>query len=183
MKKANLKKSEVYVLRLGHRAHRDHRISTHCCLVARAFGAHGIVYTGQPDSEMETTVNKVSVQWGGPFTVRHVKNYKDIIREWKAKKGFIIHLTVYGLPFQKNISKIPKGRDLLVIVGGEKVPGEVYQLADMNLAVTGQPHSEISSLALFLDRHFSGKELDKKFPGAKLKVVPQERGKKVLGKD
>lgn len=168
--------SRIAVLRLGHRAYRDHRISTHCCLVARALGADEIIYTGQPDSEMEATVNRVNTQWGNSFTVRHAKTYKEVVKNWK---GFIVHLTMYGLPFHENIKKIPKNKDLLIIVGGEKVPGEVYQLADLNLAVTNQPHSEIASLALFLDRYFSGKELNRKFTKAQLKIIPQERGKKV----
>ena len=28
----------LHVLRLGHRIHRDERLTTHICLVARAFG-------------------------------------------------------------------------------------------------------------------------------------------------
>ncbi|MFH1444954.1 MAG: tRNA (cytidine(56)-2'-O)-methyltransferase [Nanoarchaeota archaeon] len=171
--------SRITVLRLGHRAHRDHRISTHCCLVARALGADGIIYTGQKDSEMEKTVEKIAKQWGGSFTVNHAKTYKEVVKEWKAKKGYIVHLTMYGLPFHNHMNKIKK-EDLLVIVGGEKVPGEVYQLADLNLAVTNQPHSEIAALGLFLDKYFSGKELDKNFSKAKLKIVPQERGKKII---
>jgi tRNA (cytidine56-2'-O)-methyltransferase len=52
------------------------------------------------------------------------------------------------------------------------VPGEIYGLADYNIAVTGQPHSEISSLAVFLDRFFQGSELCSEFPGARIRVVP-----------
>jgi len=169
---------QVTILRLNHRAHRDHRISTHCCLVSRALGADQIVYTGQQDKEMEATVHHVAEQWGGKFTVQHAKAHKEVIKEWK-KKGFVVHLTMYGLPFHENMQRIPKNKDMLVIVGGEKVPGEVYQMADLNLAVTNQPHSEIAALGLFLDRYFSGKELDKDFEKPKLKIVPQERGKKV----
>ncbi|MBU0898813.1 MAG: tRNA (cytidine(56)-2'-O)-methyltransferase, partial [Nanoarchaeota archaeon] len=82
----------------------------------------------------------------------------------------------------KNMRKIPKNKNLLILVGGEKVPGEVYQMADLNIAVTNQPHSEIAALALFLDMYFSGKELDKKFTKAKLRIIPQEKGKKILSK-
>ena len=100
---------------------------------------------------------------------------------------------MYGLPVQKQIQKIKKHRNLLLIIGGEKVPFEVYQLADYNISVTNQPHSEVAALAVFLDKYFGGKELEKKFPGAKKKVIPnsrlkqvktcfQLRGKKVTGK-
>ncbi|HZD43535.1 MAG TPA: tRNA (cytidine(56)-2'-O)-methyltransferase, partial [Methanomicrobiales archaeon] len=67
---------------------------------------------------------------------------------------------------------------VLVVVGAEKVPGEVYGLADYNLSVTGQPHSEISSLAVFLDWLAEGKELSREFPGAQISVEPCEKGKK-----
>ena len=65
----------------------------------------------------------------------------------------------------------------MVVVGGEKVPPEIYQSADWNVAVANQPHSEVAALAIFLDRYFQGKQLDKKFQKAKIKIIPQERGK------
>ncbi|HEX69064.1 MAG TPA: tRNA (cytidine(56)-2'-O)-methyltransferase, partial [Candidatus Bathyarchaeota archaeon] len=49
-----------------------------------------------------------------------------------------------------------------------------------NVAIGNQPHSECSSLAVFLDRLFEGKELEKEFENAKLKIIPQARGKKVV---
>jgi tRNA (cytidine56-2'-O)-methyltransferase len=58
------------------------------------------------------------------------------------------------------------------------VPGDVYQMADFNVAVGNQPHSEIAALALFLDRLMEGRILDKEFTGH-LKIVPQEHGKRV----
>ena len=41
----------------------------------------------------------------------------------------------------------------------------MYGLADYNVAVTGQPHSEISSLALFLDHLYEGWNSPGNFPG------------------
>ena len=46
--------------------------------------------------------------------------------------------------------------------------------------MTSQPHSEISALALFLHELFEGNELSLKFKDAKIMIVPQKRGKKVL---
>lgn len=69
--------------------------------------------------------------------------------------------------------------DLLAIVGAEKVPKEVYNLANYNLAVTNQPHSEVAALAIFLHDLLEGKELNRDFSDAELKVVPQEEGKKL----
>ena len=59
------------------------------------------------------------------------------------------------------------------------MPPEIYALADSNIAVSSQPHSEVAALAVFLHEYFDGKELEKKFKNAKIRVVPQERGKKV----
>ena len=67
-----------------------------------------------------------------------------------------------------------------MVVGGPKVEGEVFRLADYNVAVTNQPHSEVSALAVFLDWLYEGEEQDREFKDAKLKVVPQKSGKKII---
>jgi tRNA (cytidine56-2'-O)-methyltransferase len=88
---------------------------------------------------------------------------------------------MYGMPYQKELPKIRKSKkNKLIVVGSEKVPPEVYQIADYNLSVTNQPHSEVAALALFLHDFFKGKELNKKFTKSKIKVVPQKCGKKTL---
>lgn len=170
---------KILVLRLGHRAGRDPRVSSHCGLVSRAFKADGIVYSGERDRELLESVRRVSKQWGGKFEVRYENNWKSFVRNWKGK---VAHLTMYGMPVQNVIGNIRKAKDLLVVVGGEKVPPEVYKIADWNVSVTNQPHSEIAALAIFLDRVFKGKELDKRFPKARRRIIPQERGKKVVEK-
>ena len=53
------------------------------------------------------------------------------------------------------------------------------EVSDFNLAIGNQPHSECASLAIFLDRFFNGQELTKNFNNAKIKIVPQKRGKKI----
>jgi len=170
----------ITILRLGHRVFRDKRTSTHVFLASRALGADKGIYTGEHDRHLEDSVKKTVEQWGGSFRIRHSESWKQ---EMTRFKGIKVHLTVYGMPFQnivKEIRKQTKKKDLMIIVGGEKVPPEVYKLADYNLQVTGQPHSEIAGLALFLHEYFQGKELGKEFAKARLKVVPQEMGKKVL---
>ena len=173
---------KIIVLRLGHRISRDHRISTHCGLVARALGADGIIYSGDQDQSLMDSVKRVSEEWGGKFEVAYEKSWKKVVSEHKRRGFAIVHLTMYGMPVQKTIGKIRKNKKILLVVGGEKVPWEMYDLADFNVSVTSQPHSEIAALALFLDHAFGGKELEKKFPGARKIVIPQERGKKVIGK-
>ena len=70
-----------------------------------------------------------------------------------------------------------------MVVGAEKIPFEVYEHADFNVGVTNQPHSEIAALAVFLDRLFEGRELDREWEDADQVVVPQEAGKKVVDPD
>jgi tRNA (cytidine56-2'-O)-methyltransferase len=172
----------ITILRLGHRIFRDQRITSHVFLAARALGADNGIYTGEKDQNTEQSIAKVTSQWGGSFRIRHSEGWKQ---EFNKFKGVKIHLTVYGLPFHENMKEIrkkTKNKKIMLIVGGEKVPPEVYQQSDFNISVTSQPHSEIAGLALFLHEYFQGKELDKKFPKAHLKVVPQERGKKTVKK-
>jgi tRNA (cytidine56-2'-O)-methyltransferase len=72
-------------------------------------------------------------------------------------------------------------KDVMLLVGSQKVPGEFYsnEVSDFNVAVGNQPHSECSSLAIFLDRYFGGKELAQPFEKAKIEIVPKERGKEI----
>jgi len=169
---------KVWVLRLGHRIIRDQRITSHCGLVARAFGANGITYSGERDENLEKSMKKVVKNWGGSFGIKYEKNWKKIIKNWKGK---IVHLTMYGLPIQDKINKIKKSRgSLLIIIGSEKVVTDVYHSSDWNVAVTNQPHSEVAALAIFLDMLFKGKELKKKFKKAKIRIVPKEKGKKTI---
>lgn len=171
----------IHVLRLGHRIGRDRRISTHSGLVSRALGAGKLLYTGERDNGLEDSIKRVSKQWGGRFEISWERDYKKIITNYKKKGYKVVHLTVYGIPIQKRISQIRKKR-VLVVVGGEKVPPEVYQLSDMNISITSQPHSEIAALSIFLHEYFQGRELKKRFKNARIRLVPQERGKKILKK-
>jgi len=169
----------ISVLRLGHRSQRDARISTHCGLVARALGASEIIYSGEPDPKLVESVKAVVKNWGGPFKVSYEKSWRKVIAKYKRKGFSICHLSMYGLPIQTIIKKVRKRRNVLVVIGAEKVPGEVYKLADYNIAVTNQPHSEVAALAVLLHEYFGGKELIKTFKKSKLKIIPQARGKQV----
>ena len=171
---------EVVVLRLGHRIARDKRISTHCALVARAFGAREIIFSGEKEEAIITTVNSISKKWGGKFSARYEAAWKKALREFK---GIKVHLTMYGIPFEKTIQPIKRvvyleKTKLMVVVGAEKVPGEVYGLCDYNLSVTSQPHSEVGALAVFLYELTRGSKIN--YPGAEIKIVPQKSGKKVV---
>ncbi|MCD6398751.1 MAG: tRNA (cytidine(56)-2'-O)-methyltransferase [Candidatus Aenigmarchaeota archaeon] len=169
--------AKIKVLRLSHRLGRDVRISTHVGLVSRAFGADGIIYSGQRDKKMMESIEMVKNEWGGPFNVKYEKNWKDIIKKFD---GVIIHLTMYGIPIENEIEEIRKKtskKNVLIVVGGEKVPGEIYEEADYNIAITNQPHSEVAALGIFLHEYFHGKY--RKFKDAKNEIIPQEHGKKL----
>ena len=167
----------VAVLRLGHRPERDQRVTTHVGLTARALGAEGM-YLAADDAGVVTSIRDVAARWGGDFFVEHRVSWRRCIEEWKSNGGCAVHLTMYGLPVQETIGRIRESGNVLVIVGAEKVPGDVYGLADYNVAVTSQPHSEIAALAVFLDRFFDGRELDREFPRAAIHIEPSARGKK-----
>lgn len=171
--------ADVAVLRLGHRPGRDERTTTHVGLTARALGADRVVLAGHGASRAETIAD-ITERFGGPFAVETT----DEPMGWLGdREGAVVHLTMYGLPIQDIEAEVRdshgEGTPLAIVVGAEKVPFDVYERADWNVAVTNQPHSEIASLAVFLDRLFEGRELDQAWLDADREVVPQETGKLV----
>ncbi len=169
---------EVVVLRLGHRPGRDNRMTTHVGLTARALGADSVLIAGAASGSKET-IEDITGRFGGPFDVELTETPEKVITGWD---GTVIHLTMYGLPIQDVESKIRtahRNEPVLIVVGAEKVPFDVYEKADYNVGVTNQPHSEVAGLAVFLDRLFEGTELDREWENATHEVVPMETGKKV----
>jgi tRNA (cytidine56-2'-O)-methyltransferase len=167
----------VKVVRVGHRYVRDYRTLTHLCLVSRALGAETI-YLEELEKELEETVAEVNRTWGGDFAVLS-REWKRVFREAKAEGRTIIHLTMYGLPLHEKLSELREKSSFLVAVGGPKVPAEVYQLADYNIAVASQPHSEIAALAITVHELQGGEELKKVFDDNKLSIIPSPRGKRI----
>jgi len=173
--------ARVVVLRLGHRLVRDERVSTHLALVARAFGASEIIFPEQEDVNVQRKVEDVVNRFGGKFKVHFGGGWHSIIKEWITSGGIVVHLTMYGVPLPEVIGEIKSlNKDVMVIVGGAKVPREVYSMATYNVSITNQPHSEIAALAVFLDHYFEGKEFYLNFDDAKLRVIPSTSGKKVI---
>ncbi len=162
------------VLRLGHRMGRDKRVTTHVALTARAFGADAI-YVSSKDAGLVRSVRSVVSRFGGSFEIHDGVEWKKLVRGWP---GTVVHLTMYGLPIDEVLPKMPRG-DILVVVGAEKVPRELYDMAHFNVAVGNQPHSEIAALAAFLDRLLEGEGIKRQYSG-RLTVLPSERGKRVL---
>ena len=185
---------EVVVLRYGHRPGRDDRMTTHVGLTARALGADRVIFPGNAGQSAET-VREVTDRFGGPFAVELRDDQKAIVRGFD---GVVVHLTMYGERVQDVEGEIreaaglddattggspPAPRDVLVVVGGEKVPWALYQRADFNVGVTNQPHSEVAGLAVFLDRLFAGTELDREWADADRRVLPEATGKTVVDAD
>lgn len=173
----------ITVLRLGHRIVRDERVTTHVILTARAFGADEIVISGERDDSLIMKLEKFIEKWGGEFKIGFREGWKKIIEEWKERGGKVIHLTMYGVNLPDIIDDVRKAwmeNDIMIVVGSQKVPREVYGLADYNIAVSNQPHSEVAALAVFLDWLHHGEELTKEFHKAKLKIIPQRNSKKVI---
>ena len=173
---------KIKLLRLGHRIHRDHRTTTHCALVARAFGSSEMYYCGNEDDSLQSSIEKVNESWGGDFSISFVKSWKSFINKCKRENNFVILCTMYG----KNIPDIESehrsvldNQDIVIIIGSEKIPPELINLSDINVAISNQPHSEVAAIAILLDRLFQGKQLDLKFTNSKLNIIPQEKGKSI----
>ncbi len=169
----------IQVLRLGHRRARDARVTTHVCLTARAFGAEAVIVT-EKDAALEKTVNDVVKRFGGPFAIRTGEAWKPLIKAWK-KRGIVLHLTMYGEPLEDALPRV-LGKDVLVVIGAEKVPGDLYGLADVNVAVGNQPHSEVAALAITLDRLTEGTWCRRSFEG-QVQIVPNPRGKTLINRN
>ena len=155
-------------------------MTSHVCLTARALGAHGVIIADQEDKVVESTIRDVTQRFGGPFTVSSGVPWRKTVRDWKDSGGRIVHLTAYGLPLPKLLPQIRKSSsDLLIVVGSEKMPGEVFKVADWNVSVTSQPMSEVAALAVFLDWYNQHEEFDKEFSEGRIKIVPSKNGKEI----
>jgi len=168
------------VLRIGHRPDRDKRMTTHVCLTARALGADRVL-VDTADRELERRLARVTASFGGAFKVETGVRWRPLLRGTDAT---VAHLTMYG----ENVAAWEAQRwetlrmspHVIVVVGSTKVPRELFDLADINAAIGNQPHSEVAALAIFLYLLQGGDALQRQMDGGRLKVVPQERGKRVL---
>lgn len=168
----------VDVLRLGYRRGRDPRITTHLALVARALGADGFLLAGDDDQEMFDNLNSVSARFGGELDTEHVSGLGHL-KKHVENGGVAVHLTMYGEPFRQAIPKIRRDRPVIIVVGGAKVPGDVYKICQHNVAVGNQPHSEVAALALFMDAWFGESGSERSFKDARLVIEGVNGGKLV----
>ena len=162
---------KIEILRLDHRTFRDQRITSHVALSSRTFGATGFTYSGEKDDNLEKSISDVVFRWGGKFSVNYTEKIGSFIRSWK---GIVVHLTMYGEKHESVVNELKKlpDEDILIILGGAKVPRYVYELSDFNVAIGWQPHSEVAAIAIFLydfmDRNLLYSDKD----GANIKIDP-----------
>ncbi|MGI0130617.1 MAG: tRNA (cytidine(56)-2'-O)-methyltransferase, partial [Thermoplasmata archaeon] len=114
--------------------------------------------------------------WGGSFEVVGVDDWRKVVR---SSRGLVVHLTMYGQPFEHLLPRLRRAPKILLVVGGAKVPPDLYRLAHVNVAVGHQPHSEVAAVAVVLER-LLGVPGPRPLRGARRRVVPQARGKKVV---
>ena len=165
----------ITVLRLGHRPARDKRVTTHVALTARAFGADAVLVSTK-DEALERSVESVVRRFGGAFEIKTGVRWRQVLKQFPGRK---VHLTMYGQRVEEVLPNL-RGRDLLIVVGAEKVPREVYDLVDWNVAIGNQPHSEVAALAVFLDRVLGSSAWDRRDLAGRIRIRPSARGKEVI---
>ena len=134
------------------------------------------MYLNPPDPSLTERLRAVARRWGGDFEVVPAEDWKRLVRSFD---GAVVHLTMYGLPLRDVATRLRRTRRLLVAVGGAKVPPELFRLSRYNVSVGSQPHSEVAALAVTLTR-LLGLPGERSSQGARLRIVPQARGKRVV---
>jgi tRNA (cytidine56-2'-O)-methyltransferase len=134
------------------------------------------MYLEPPDPELAARVAALGRGWGGSFEVVGVEDWKRVIR---TSGSLVVHLTMYGQPLERVLPRLRRAPRILLVVGGAKVPADLYRFAGVNVAVGHQPHSEVAAVAIVLER-LLGIPGPRPFPGATRHVVPRARGKKVV---
>jgi len=169
--------NRIRVLRLGHRKGRDPRITTHLALVARALGADEFLLAGDLDESVFSNIDSVNKRFGGNMSYTHVKSPTSWLEKFTANGGQAVHLTMYGIPYRKAVEEVDSESEICIVVGGSKVPGEVFKICQHNVSVGNQPHSEVAALALFMDAWKPAPEV---FENAELVILPSAQGKEVI---
>ena len=134
------------------------------------------MYLHPPDPALAQRLRSVRERWGGDFEVVPAPDWRAIVRSYD---GSVVHLTMYGLPFERVRSRLGRARHVLLVVGGAKVPPDLYGLATLNVAVGHQPHSEVAAVAVVLAQ-LRGIPPPRAWPRARQRIVPRARGKRVI---
>ena len=176
--------NDITVLRLGHRIDRDKRITSHLGLTARAFGASSIVLAGDKDPSAFETWQSVTTRFGGNFTWRYEEKPISWLRKISENdEAIIIHLTMYGKNWLESNKEIVYNKPIIIVVGGTKVPAEVFEISDYNISVGNQPHSEVAALAVYLENIIGPIYENEHFKGGELTIIPSANQKIVKNFD
>jgi tRNA (cytidine56-2'-O)-methyltransferase len=130
-----------------------------------------------PDPDLSARLDGVTKAWGGTFAIYPSPDWR---REIRGFDGTVVHLTMYGQPVERVLPRLRKAKRILVVVGGAKVPPDLYRLAALNVAVGHQPHSEVAAVAVLLER-LLGVPGPVRAGSARRRIVPRVRGKRVVG--
>ncbi|MDE1856552.1 MAG: hypothetical protein KGH98_00540 [Candidatus Micrarchaeota archaeon] len=148
-------------------------------LAARALGASGISFCFDDKKRVEKAkisrkMGSIAKEWGGTFKVEFPEDWKEWIG---AKKNYKkIYLTMYGVPMRKLTYTLRTYKNILLVVTTNKPLKDLFGVADFNISITNQPHTSVSSVAVFLYEFYKEREPAMKFENAKVKVVPTDRG-------
>jgi tRNA (cytidine56-2'-O)-methyltransferase len=134
------------------------------------------MYLHPPDPNVERSLEGVRDRWGGSFAVLPAPSWPAVVG---AAAGPVVHLTMYGLPLARVLPRLRRARDVLLVVGGAKVPPKLYGAAHLNVSVGSQPHSEVAAVAVVL-RELLGIPGARAMAGARHRIVPTARGKTVV---
>ena len=177
-----MSQESIDVLRLGYRLGRDPRITTHLALVSRAMGVSNFILCGDEDNKLFENIDSVNDRFGHGIAMKYEKSPMKYLKDF-SKSGTIVHLTMYGEKYKSAIDRMPRDKPVVVIVGGSKVPGDIFKVSDYNVSVGNQPHSEVAALALFLEHWTKGEGLENEFSDAKLTIEPSADAKIVHEND
>jgi len=169
--------SRVIVLRLNHREARDYRLTTHVCMVARAFGADGIIIADVTARSQIEKIKRLNDDWGGRFWVLDKLSTTNVLKDWKLYNGVLVNLTMYGENIHNTITQLYndffiRHKRIMVVVGSSKIPRFIYDAADYNISITNQPHSEAAALAVFLEKLLGAHVWEHSYSNMSLKIVP-----------
>ncbi|GIS92543.1 MAG: hypothetical protein CM1200mP21_08380 [Candidatus Poseidoniales archaeon] len=98
------------------------------------FGADEVILAGEEDDSALETWNSVSHRFGGSFRLP-IRAQADELAEAISDSGTVIHLTMYGESWKKVAGQIPKDKPAVIVVGGTKVPAEVFSIANHNVSM------------------------------------------------
>ena len=87
---------------------------------------------------------------------------------------------MYGESWRESLGENERNRPMVIVVGGTKVPGEVFSLAKYNISIGNQPHSEVAALGVFLESLIGQIDESKHFHGGDIQVIPSIDRKKVM---